>query len=74
MGADFFGLCLLPWAIRNYRVSSGRFINVSSNGPAEFLRGYINAQPKFVLLHQDFGGADPTRLSWEQEARRYEQD
>ncbi len=69
-----FGLCLLPWTIRNYRVSSGRFINVSSNGPAEFLRGYINAQPKFILLHQDFGGADPTRLSWEQEASRYEQE
>ena len=67
-----YGLCLLPWVVRNYRVSSGHFININSNGPAEFLRGYYNAQPKFYLLHQDFGGADPTRLSWEQEASGYE--
>lgn len=67
-----YGLCLLPWAARNYRVSSGRFLNINSNGPAEFLRGYYNVQPKFYLLRQDFGGADPTRLSWEQEASGYE--
>ncbi len=69
-----YALCLLPWAVRNYRVSSGRFININSNGPAEFLRGYYNVQPKFYLLRQDFGGSDPTRLSWEQEASGYEAD
>ena len=69
-----YALCLLPWMVRNYRVSSGRFVNINSNGPAEFLRGYYNAQPKFYLLRQDFGGADPTRLSWEQEASGYEAD
>ena len=69
-----FCLCLLPWSLRNYTVSSGRFWNISTNGPAEFLRGYLNAQPKFYLLRQDFGGSDPTRLSWEEEASGYEAD
>src|SRR5262249_7678634 len=63
---------LVPWCIRNYVVTDGRFSSVSSNGPGEFLRGYINAQPKYYLLRQDFGGNDPTTTKWDPEANAFE--
>lgn len=67
-----FILCLLPWSIRNIIVTHGQFKSISSNGPAEFLRGYVNADPKFAFLKQDFGGNDPSRLQWDWEANLYE--
>lgn len=67
-----FVLCLLPWSIRNRIVSGGHFSGISSNGSGEFLRGYVNAQPKFFLLKQDFGGTDPTNVQWDVEANLYE--
>src|SRR5262249_32799301 len=51
--ACFFAL-LLPWSVRNAIVTEGKFKGISSNAPAEFLRGYVNAQPKYYLLRQDF--------------------
>jgi 4-amino-4-deoxy-L-arabinose transferase-like glycosyltransferase len=65
-------LCLLPWSIRNMIVTHGRFKGISSNGAGEFLRGYVNAQPKFAFLHQDFGGSHNKGLIWDMEANLYE--
>jgi hypothetical protein len=54
-------------------VTNGEFKGISSNAPAEFLRGYVNAQPKYYLLQQDFGGGDPTKEHWDPEANTYEE-
>ncbi|MET0792308.1 MAG: glycosyltransferase family 39 protein [Polyangiaceae bacterium] len=43
---------ILPWTARNYRVTGGHFMLISSNAGGEFLRGYVFAQPKFYLLEQ----------------------
>lgn len=68
-----FGALLLPWSIRNAILTEGKFKGISSNAPAEFLRGYINAQPKYYLLRQNFGGGDPTKEQWDPEANAYEE-
>ncbi len=68
-----YGLCLLPWSVRNSRVSEGRFRGISTNAPGEFLRGYVLAQPKFYLLNQDFGGSGSDGLMWDLEANDEEQ-
>jgi len=67
-----FGLLLVPWTIRNIIVTNGQFKGISSNGPGEFLRGYVNAQPKYFLLRQDFGGGGPGE-KWDPEANDYEE-
>ena len=61
----FFALPLLPWTIRNWTVSNGQFIGISSNGPGEFLRGYVNVEPKYYLLRQDYGAWDPEANDYE---------
>jgi len=43
-------LVILPWTARNYKVSGGHFILISTNAGGEFLRGYVFAQPKYYLL------------------------
>jgi 4-amino-4-deoxy-L-arabinose transferase-like glycosyltransferase len=68
-----FAALLAPWSIRNSIVTNGEFKGISSNAPAEFLRGYINAQPKYFLLRQNFGGGDFTRETWDPEANAYEE-
>jgi hypothetical protein len=68
-----FGALLLPWSLRNASITNGEFRGISSNAPGEFLRGYINAQPKYYLLQQDFGGADPRTEKWDPEANAYEE-
>jgi hypothetical protein len=65
-------LALLPWTLRNAAVTDGQFIGISSNVPGEFLRGYINAQPKYFLLRQNFGGFDSNVQTWDPEANLYE--
>ncbi len=67
-----FVLCVLPWVVRNGLVSHGQFWGISSNGPGEFLRGYVNVEPQFVLLRQDFGGTDPSFVQWDAQANLYE--
>ncbi|HZX95206.1 MAG TPA: glycosyltransferase family 39 protein [Myxococcales bacterium] len=67
-----FVLPLVPWSLRNHHVSGGQFVGISSNGPGEFLRGYVNAQPKYYLLRQDFGGHSSTAEKWDPEANAYE--
>jgi 4-amino-4-deoxy-L-arabinose transferase-like glycosyltransferase len=67
-----FGLLLVPWSLRNMAVTGGQFKGVSSNGPGEFLRGYVNAQPKYFLLRQDFGGGAPGE-KWDPEANDFEE-
>jgi hypothetical protein len=68
-----FGVLLLPWSLRNASLTGGEFRGISSNAPGEFLRGYINAQPKYYLLQKDFGGADPRTETWDPEANAYEE-
>jgi 4-amino-4-deoxy-L-arabinose transferase-like glycosyltransferase len=67
------GALLLPWSLRNAYITGGEFFGISSNAPGEFLRGYINAQPKYYLLRQDFGGTDPHTEKWDPEANAYEE-
>lgn len=68
-----FGALLVPWSLRNSALTGGQFRGISSNGPGEFLRGYVNAQPKYFLLRQDFGGGGPGE-KWDPEANTYEED
>jgi 4-amino-4-deoxy-L-arabinose transferase-like glycosyltransferase len=59
-------LVCLPWIARNHIVSQGRFHNISSNAPGEFIRGYVVVQPRYYLLRQNFHAA------WDVEANLYE--
>ncbi|HEX2674801.1 MAG TPA: glycosyltransferase family 39 protein [Polyangiaceae bacterium] len=68
-----FGALLVPWSLRNSAITGGQFRGISSNGPGEFLRGYVNAQPKYFLLRQDFGGGGPGE-KWDPEANTFEED
>ena len=68
-----FGALLLPWSLRNAAVTQGQFRGISGNAPGEFLRGYINAQPKYYLLQQDFGGTELKPIKWDPEANLYEE-
>jgi len=68
-----FGALLVPWSIRNALVTHGQFTGISSNAPAEFLRGYVNVQPKYYLLRQDFGGGNTGKEEWDPEANAYEE-
>ncbi|MET0790898.1 MAG: glycosyltransferase family 39 protein [Polyangiaceae bacterium] len=43
---------ILPWTARNYKVTGGHFMLISSNAGGEFLRGYVFAQPKYYLLQK----------------------
>jgi len=42
-------LVILPWTYRNYRLTH-QFVLISGNASAEFLRGYVFAQPRYYLL------------------------
>lgn len=68
-----FGALLVPWSLRNSAITGGKFKGISSNGPGEFLRGYVNAQPKYFLLQQDFGGGGPGQ-KWDPEANDFEEN
>jgi 4-amino-4-deoxy-L-arabinose transferase-like glycosyltransferase len=69
--AACLAVLLAPWMVRNHVVTNGQFTGISSNAPGEFLRGYINAQPKYFLLRQDFGGYGPGE-KWDPEANAWE--
>jgi 4-amino-4-deoxy-L-arabinose transferase-like glycosyltransferase len=45
------GLTLLPWTIRNYRVT-GHFVPVSSGTSDAFLRGFIFSRTEFITLQR----------------------
>jgi 4-amino-4-deoxy-L-arabinose transferase-like glycosyltransferase len=68
-----FVALLVPWSLRNMAVTGGEFKSISSNAPGEFLRGYLNAQSKYFLLRQDFGGGGPGE-KWDPEANIYEEN
>lgn len=59
---------ILPWTARNYKVTGGHFVLISTNAGGEFLRGYVFAQPKYYLLQQ------PPYIVGEQEANQMEID
>lgn len=69
-----FVLCLAPWLIRNYTISGGQFIGISSNGPGEFLRGYVLVKPEYIFLRKDFGGTNSGVSHWDWEADLYEDE
>jgi 4-amino-4-deoxy-L-arabinose transferase-like glycosyltransferase len=70
-GLVCFLALLAPASLRNMAVTEGQFKGISSNGPGEFLRGYVNVQPKYFLLQQDFGGSGPGE-KWDPEANTFE--
>jgi hypothetical protein len=43
-------LTIVPWTIRNYRVTNGKFVLVSTGFNDAFLRGYIFSQKDYALL------------------------
>ena len=61
----FFLLPLVPWLVRNYVITGGHFLGISSNAPGEFLRGYILAEPRYYLLRS-------SEASWDSDANDYE--
>lgn len=61
-----FALLLLPWTLRNMAVTNGQLIGIMSDGPGQFLRGYVNAQTASFMLRQDRG-------AWESAANAYEE-
>ena len=69
-----FVLCLLPWCVRNTIVSGGQFKSISSNGPGEFLRGYVNAEPQYAFLKKDFGGTQVVGANWDWDANQRENE
>jgi 4-amino-4-deoxy-L-arabinose transferase-like glycosyltransferase len=45
-------LVILPWTYRNYTVTGGQIVLISGNASGEFLRGFVFAQPKYLLLEK----------------------
>lgn len=46
------GLCILPWTIRNYVATGGKFVPISSGMSDAVLRGYVFSQPDYALLRK----------------------
>ncbi len=45
---------IAPWMVRNHIISGGKFRGINSTAPGNFLRGYVNMQPKYWLLREVF--------------------
>jgi len=43
---------ILPWTVRNYRATQGKFVLISSGFNDAFLRGYIFSKPDYALLRR----------------------
>jgi 4-amino-4-deoxy-L-arabinose transferase-like glycosyltransferase len=43
---------ILPWTIRNYRATNGRFVLISSGFNDAFLRGYVFSKTDYALLRK----------------------
>ncbi len=61
------GLTISPWLIRNEIVTHGEFHGISSNASGEFIRSFINVEPKFVFLRKPFGLGN-----WDWQANMFE--
>jgi 4-amino-4-deoxy-L-arabinose transferase-like glycosyltransferase len=44
------GAVILPWTIRNYRVTRGHFVLITTGLSDAFIRGYIFSKPEYALL------------------------
>lgn len=44
------GLVILPWTVRNYRVTGGHFVLITTGLSDAFIRGYIFSKPEYALL------------------------
>ncbi len=44
------GLTILPWSFRNYRVTGGHLVLISSGFSDAFLRGYVFSKPEYATL------------------------
>jgi len=46
------GLTIVPWTIRNYRATNGKFVLISSGFSDAFLRGYVFSELDYALLRR----------------------
>jgi 4-amino-4-deoxy-L-arabinose transferase-like glycosyltransferase len=46
------GITIVPWTIRNYRATNGKFVLISSGFSDAFLRGYVFSQLDYALLRR----------------------
>jgi 4-amino-4-deoxy-L-arabinose transferase-like glycosyltransferase len=46
------GLTILPWTLRNYRVTGGRFVLIGPGLSDAFLRGYVFSRSEYALLRR----------------------
>ncbi len=44
------GIVIVPWSIRNYRVTGGHLVLISSGFSDAFLRGYVFSKPEYATL------------------------
>jgi 4-amino-4-deoxy-L-arabinose transferase-like glycosyltransferase len=58
-------LLILPWTVRNYYATNGRFVLISSGFNDAFLRGYVFSQPEYALLKTSpYIGAENASNAW----------
>jgi 4-amino-4-deoxy-L-arabinose transferase-like glycosyltransferase len=56
---------ILPWTVRNYRATHGRFVLISSGFNDAFLRGYVFSQSEYALLRTSpYVGAENESNAW----------
>ncbi len=50
--AIFLGMAvtILPWTYRNYQMTGGKIVLVSSNAGGEFIRSFVYLKPEYMLL------------------------
>jgi hypothetical protein len=46
------GITIVPWTIRNYRATNGKFVLISSGFSDAFLRGYVFSELDYALLRR----------------------
>jgi len=62
---------ILPWTVRNYRATNGRFVLISSGFNDAFLRGYVFTKPEYALLRTSpYIGAEKESNAWFQDLAR----
>jgi 4-amino-4-deoxy-L-arabinose transferase-like glycosyltransferase len=45
-------LLVVPWALRNYRLTGGEFVPIAPGMNDAFLRGYVFSRPEYALLRR----------------------
>jgi 4-amino-4-deoxy-L-arabinose transferase-like glycosyltransferase len=56
---------ILPWTVRNYRATNGKFVLITTGFNDAFLRGYIFSKPEYALLKRPpYEGAENESNAW----------